>query len=83
MVEKWTPNGPQNCPKIDPGAQNAVPEARQVAIFYDFSSHHRFSMFFDGFFRKNQWKNSLLFFTIFALNFHPNFDTFLDQFYKR
>ena len=49
MVEKWTPNEPQNCPKIDPGAQNAVPEARQVAIFYDFGSHHRFSMFFDGF----------------------------------
>ena len=54
MVEKLTPKGAQNRPKIDPGAQNVVPEAHRVAIFYDFSSHHRFSMIFNRFFTKNQ-----------------------------
>ena len=57
VVEKWTPSGPQNWPKIEPGAQNAVPKARQVAIVHDFSSHHRFSACFDGFPMKNQRKN--------------------------
>ena len=49
MVEKLTPNGPQNRPKIDPGAQNAVPETRRVAHLYDFSSQHRFPTFFIAF----------------------------------
>ena len=49
MVEKLTPNGPQNRPKIDPGAQNAVPEARRVAHLYDFSTQHRFPTFFIAF----------------------------------
>ena len=54
MFEKLTPNGPQNRPKIDPGAQNVVPEAHRVAIFYDSSSHHRFSMIFNMFLTKKQ-----------------------------
>ena len=54
MIEKLTPNGPQNRPKIDPGAQNVMPEAHRVAIFYDFSSHHRFSMICKRFLTNNQ-----------------------------
>ena len=66
MVEKLTPNGAQNPPKIDPGAQNVVPEAHRVAIFYDFSSHHRFSTIFNRFLFKNQRKNSHHFQKFFA-----------------
>ena len=71
MVEKWTPNGTQNCPKIDPGAQNAVPEARQVAIFQDFSSHHRFSTFFMDFRGKINEKTEKMEFLVFRNDQKP------------